>query len=160
MTQRRKTTKRKSTSKTTENIQDSISVADKTHEDQQETTSVVGVVVEDVEVIKNDLQEPTNNTDLLVPLFITLDSDQNRLHVADLIYVYALKEIKLQTYAQNYEAQVEGAILGDASIRDEKTGQITMISREEEPEKWVRNLCYSLEFQGNPFIATEAEEKE
>ena len=160
MTQRRKTTKRKSTSKTTENIQDSISVADKTHEDQQETTSVVGVVVEDVEEIKNDLQEPTNNTDLLVPLFITLDSDQNRLHVADLIYVYALKEIKLQTYAQNYEAQVEGAILGDASIRDEKTGQITMISREEEPEKWVRNLCYSLEFQGNPFIATEAEEKE
>ena len=146
MTQKKKKATRKNTSKT--------------HEDQQETTSVIGIVVEDDEEIKNVLQESTNNTDLIVTLFITLDSDQNRLHVADLIYVYALKEIKLQTYAQNYEAQVEGAILGDASIRDEKTGQITMISREEEPEKWVRNLCYSLEFQGNPFIATEAEEKE
>ena len=160
MTQRRKTRKRKNTSKPIDNVQDSISVADKTHEDQQETTSVIGVVVEDTEEIKSVLEEATKNTDLLVPLFITIDSDQNRLHVADLIYRYALKEVHLKTYAQNYEAQVEGAILGDASIRDEKTGQITMISREEEPEKWCRNLCHSLEFQANPFIATCAEEIE
>ena len=99
-----------------------------------------------------------SNTDLLVGLYITKDSDQNRTHVGDLIYRYNTKEIQLQSHAANFEAQVEGAILGDASIRDDETGQITMISREEEPEQWIRKLYQSLEFSSNPFIATESQE--
>jgi len=132
--------------------------ASKASKDQQETKSIVKDLVEDTKEVEIAVVSTPGNTDLLVGLYITKDSDQNRTHVGDLIYRYNTKEIQLQSHAANFEAQVEGAILGDASIRDEETGQIIMISREEEPEQWIRKLYQSLEFSSNPFIATESQE--
>jgi hypothetical protein len=70
-----------------------------------------------------------------------------------MMFKASTKELEVIPLVANVAAELENAVLGDASIRDEKTGAITMVSREEEPEQWIRNLVNSLEFSGNPFIA-------
>ena len=90
---------------------------------------------------------------LLAPIFMTINSDETRQHVGDMMFKASTKELEVIPLVANVAAELENAVLGDASIRDEKTGAITMVSREEEPEQWIRNLVNSLEFSGNPFIA-------
>ena len=91
--------------------------------------------------------------DLLAPIFMTINSDETRQHVGDMMFKASTKELEVIPLVANVAAELENAVLGDASIRDEKTGAITMVSRDEEPEQWIRNLVNSLEFSGNPFIA-------
>ena len=111
--------------------------------EKEEATIVEEVVVE----------KEIRICDLLAPIFMTINSDETRQHVGDMMFVASTKELKIVPLMANVAAKLENAVLGDASIRDEKTGAITMVSREEEPEQWIRNLVNSLEFSGNPFIA-------
>tara|TARA_R110000744_G_scaffold139486_3_gene250510 strand:+ start:288 stop:695 length:408 start_codon:yes stop_codon:yes gene_type:complete len=111
--------------------------------EKEEATIVEEVVVE----------KEVRICDLLAPIFMTINSDSTREHIGDMMFVASTKELKIVPLMANVAAKLENAVLGDASIRDEKTGAITMVSREEEPEQWIRNLVNSLEFSGNPFIA-------
>jgi len=115
-----------------------------TNKIQKEETPIVEEVV---------IEKEIKICDLLAPLFITINSDGTREHVGDMIFRASTKDLEVIPLMANVAAQLENAVLGDASIRDEKTGAITMVSREEEPEQWIRNLVNSLEFSGNPFIA-------
>ena len=111
--------------------------------EEEEATIVEEIVVE----------KEIRICDLLAPIFMTINSDSTREHIGDMMFVASTKELKIVPLMANVAAKLENAVLGDASIRDEKTGAITMVSREEEPEQWIRNLVNSLEFSGNPFIA-------
>lgn len=108
---------------------------------------------EETPIVEEVVEKEIKICDLLAPLFITINSDGTREHVGDMIFRASTKDLEVIPLMANVAAQLENAVLGDASIRDEKTGAITMVSREEEPEQWIRNLVNSLEFSGNPFIA-------
>ena len=108
---------------------------------------------EETPIVEEVVEKKIKICDLLAPLFITINSDGTREHVGDMIFRASTKDLEVIPLMANVAAQLENAVLGDASIRDEKTGAITMVSREEEPEQWIRNLVNSLEFSGNPFIA-------
>lgn len=108
---------------------------------------------EETPIVEEVVEKEIKICDLLAPIFMTINSDETRQHVGDMMFKASTKELEIVPLMANVAAELENAVLGDASIRDEKTGAITMVSREEEPEQWIRNLVNSLEFSGNPFIA-------
>ena len=65
--------------------------------------------------------------------------------------------MKLQCYAPNKEAELEMIVAGDISMFT-PTGELTIVSKSENPVSWVQNLVNSREFSGNPFIAKESQE--
>ena len=108
---------------------------------------------EETPIVEEVVEKEIKICDLLAPIFMTINSDETRQHVGDMMFKASTKELEVIPLVANVAAELENAVLGDESIRDEKTGEITMVSREEEPEQWIRNLVNSLEFSGNPFIA-------
>ena len=124
-------------------------------EEAEETEDAEEIVNEVEDAVEEELESEAEIKicNLIAPIFLSIDSDNTKEHVGDMTFIASTKELQITPIVANVAAQLENALLGDVSIRDEKTGAITMVSREEEPEEWIRNLVNSLEFSGNPFIA-------
>ena len=84
---------------------------------------------EETPIVEEVVEKEIKICDLLAPIFMTINSDETRQHVGDMMFKASTKELEIVPLMANVAAELENAVLGDASIRDEKTGQITMVSR-------------------------------
>ena len=111
----------------------------------------VAEVVEETPVV-----EQKEITGYIVPILFKREPIEKDIPVADLIYDRWSNSMKLQCYAPNKEAELEMIVAGDISMFT-PTGELTIVSKTENPISWVQNLVNSREFSGNPFIAFEAQ---
>ena len=111
----------------------------------------VAEVVEETPVV-----EQKEISGYVVPILFKREPIEKDLPVADLVYDRWSNSMKLQCYAPNKEAELEMIVAGDISMFT-PTGELTIVSKSENPVSWVQNLVNSREFSGNPFIANEAQ---